>query len=123
LFDARLRAAHAIEHAASALAEAFSDFFALSQKAYHAWPGPLPDIGGLAVGVDEISALVGAELFRHGGQPSPLGGQPGQGVPPLPAPKSPGFEYVNEPRKVPSLVSAVTAANDVAKRLLEGNSR
>jgi hypothetical protein len=119
LLDRRVDAARKFEASIRAAVAALGELSSLSNDAYAAWPGPSPpDV----LGQTEITHLISHELFRLGVKPMVTGGiSPGRYRPPdLPAPKSPGFEYTDQPERVPALVGSIEQANAHAKNILEG---
>lgn len=121
LLDERVEVARTFETTLAATVAAFHSLLEISETTYLAWPGTQPDIMSTALSRTMLTQLVGAEMFRQGGQPTLTGGYvDGRQIPALPGPKCPGFEFTDRPHAVPSLVAAITDANTLARRELEG---
>ncbi len=123
LLDQRMAPAKRFEAAIGEAVRCFREIVDLSDRALMAWPGRQPD-GGAAFSNLEISSLVAAELFRQG-HVAIVTGRPPSGrreIPPLPAPKAPGLEFIDMPERVKPLAAAIEEANAFAKKVMEGTS-
>lgn len=119
MLEQRLEAAREFEAAATELVRAMHRIASLSKSAWEAWPKQHPTMAGLAVSLDELNILIGAELFRLGGARAMTGGVAGSAGMALPPPKAPTLQTAGEPSSVTPLVEAICAANIYAQQLLE----
>lgn len=121
ILDQRTQAAKAFTLAIGEAVRSFREMVDLSDKAFMAWPSPQQP-SGAAFSNAELVALAAAEMFKQG-HVVPITGRPPTGrreIPPLPAPKAPGLEFLELPERVKPLAESIEEANAFAKTLLEG---
>jgi hypothetical protein len=119
ILDKRVSVAQAFEKALGEAVREFRALVELSDKAYCAWPAPQHP-GGVALGNDELCALVAAELYRLGAVPV-VTGRPLTGKPPsLPPPRCPDIMLAGVPERIMPLVQALEQANQAGRDYLEG---
>ena len=121
LLVGRVDHAKAFEAALAATVQALRDLVEASRAAAAAWPGTPPNFGA-ALSDSELTNLIAFEMFRQGHVPRMTGGQrpADRRFPSLPAPKSPSFDFTDQPQLVPSLASKIDEANNYALRILHG---
>jgi hypothetical protein len=111
-----------LQDAVAAADRAFRKLIDIGTEVQAAWSWPASDIPACLLSHGAITTALSHELYRIGGRPKLLGGQPehphaGRS---FPGAKSPRFELANLPERIPAITTVLQQATEHASNIMRG---